>query len=63
MKNYHRMLVETVAVVHQGIAAKKSLDELKTAGFAEEWKSWGSGFIPADRWIETIHQNLTAKKN
>jgi len=63
MKNYHRMLVETVAVVRQGIAAKKSLDELKTAGFAEEWKSWGGGFIPADRWIETIHQNLTAKKN
>ena len=63
LKNYHHMLLETVAVVHKGIAAKKSLAELKKAGFAEEWKSWGSGFIPADRWIETIHQNLTAKKN
>lgn len=63
LKNYHRMLVETVAVVRKGMAANKSLDELKKAGFAEEWKSWGSGFIPADRWIETIHQSLSAKKN
>lgn len=63
LKNYHRMLVETVAVVRQGINAKKSLDELKKAGLAEEWKSWGSGFISTDRWIETIYTNLTASKN
>jgi cyclase len=63
LKTYHRMLVETVAAVRKGMAAGKSLDDLKKQGFAEEWKSWGTGFISAERWIETIHQNFSAKKN
>ena len=63
LKSYHNMLMETTKTIRQGIAAGKSLEELKQQGFAEEWKSWGSGFISAERWIETIHQNFSAKKN
>jgi glyoxylase-like metal-dependent hydrolase (beta-lactamase superfamily II) len=63
LKTYHRMLMETTKAIRQGIAAGTSLDELKKQGFAEEWKSWGSGFISTERWIETIHQNFSAKKN
>jgi glyoxylase-like metal-dependent hydrolase (beta-lactamase superfamily II) len=63
LKSYHRMLMETTKVVRQGIAVGTSLDELKKQGFAEEWKSWSSGFISTERWIETIHQNFSAKKN
>jgi len=63
LKKYHRMLVETVAAVRNEMAAGKSLEDLKKHGFAEEWKSWGTGFISAERWVETIHTNFTAKKN
>ena len=63
LKKYHRMLVETTASVRQAITAGKTLDELKKQGLPEEWKSWGAGFVPTDRWIETIHQSLTAKSN
>lgn len=63
LKSYHRMLMETTSVIRQGIAAGKSLDELKKQGFAEEWKSWGSGFISTERWIEAMHSNFTTKKN
>jgi len=63
LKSYHRMLVETVAAVRKDMTAGKSLDDLKKQGFAEEWKSWGSGFISAERWIETIHQDFSAQKN
>jgi glyoxylase-like metal-dependent hydrolase (beta-lactamase superfamily II) len=63
LKSYHHMLLETTATIRQGIAAGKSLDELKQQGFAEEWKSWGSGYISTGRWIETMHSNFTAKKN
>lgn len=63
LKRYHRMLMETTKVVRQGIAAGTSLDELKKQGFAEEWKSWSGSFISTERWIETIHQNFSAKKN
>lgn len=63
LKSYHRMLVETTKTVREGIAAGKSLDDLKKQGFAEEWKEWGTGFIKTDSWIETIYNSLTAKKN
>jgi glyoxylase-like metal-dependent hydrolase (beta-lactamase superfamily II) len=63
LKLYHRMLLETTKTVRQGIAAGKSLEDLKKQGFAEEWKTWGTGFIKTESWIETIHTNFTAKKN
>jgi cyclase len=62
LKVYHHMLVETTAAVRKGIKAKKTLDELKTAGLGEEWKPWGTGFIKSDRWIETIYNSFTAKQ-
>jgi len=62
LKAYHRMLVETAKVVQQGMAAKKSLDDLKKAGLAEEWKSWAGGFVTTERWIETIYKSLEQKE-
>jgi cyclase len=62
LKAYHRMLVETTAIVRQKIAAKKSLDQIKSEGLPAEWKSWGAGFIKTDRWLELIYRSLTMKK-
>lgn len=57
LKAYHRMLVETTGIVRKKMAAGKSLAMIKSEGFGEEWKSWGAGFVTADRWIETIHRS------
>ncbi|MFL6196366.1 MAG: MBL fold metallo-hydrolase [Thermoanaerobaculia bacterium] len=62
LKAYHRMLVETTAVVQKGIKAKKTLEQLKAAGLPDEWKEWGSGFIKTDLWIETVYNSLTQTK-
>ena len=59
LKTYHRMLVETTNIVRAAMAAGKSLEEIKAEGLPEEWSSWGSGFIPAERWLETIHRSLS----
>ena len=59
LKAYHRMLVETAAIVRKQVAAGKSLADIKAQGLGEEWKAWGSGFISADRWIETLHRSLS----
>ncbi len=59
LKTYHRMLVETTNIVREAMAAGKSLEEIKAEGLPEEWSSWGSGFIPAERWLETIHASLS----
>jgi glyoxylase-like metal-dependent hydrolase (beta-lactamase superfamily II) len=62
LKKYHRMLVETTAVVQKAINAKKTLDQIKAAGLPDEWKEWGSGFIKTDFWIETVYNSLTQAK-
>lgn len=61
LKLYHRMLVETTDIVRKRMAAGKTLAEIKTEGLPEEWKSWGTGFIKTDLWIETIHTSLSKK--
>ena len=61
LKLYHRMLVETTDIVRKKMAAGKTLAEIKTEGLPEEWKSWGTGFIKTDLWIETIHTSLSKK--
>jgi glyoxylase-like metal-dependent hydrolase (beta-lactamase superfamily II) len=62
LKLYHRMLLETTEVVRKKVAAGKSLDQIKTEGLPDEWKSWGAGFIKTDQWIELIHISLSSRK-
>jgi glyoxylase-like metal-dependent hydrolase (beta-lactamase superfamily II) len=57
LKSYHTTLVETVKHVKRGMAAGKSLDELKEAGLPEQYASFGGGFINTSRWIETIYND------
>ena len=59
LKTYHRMLVETTDRVRAAMRAGKSPDQIKAEGPGDEWKDWGSGFINADRWIETIHRSYS----
>ena len=62
LKAYHRMLVETSAIVRQKIEARKTLAQIKTEGLPAEWNSWGAGFIKTDQWLELVYSSLTAKK-
>ena len=61
LKAYHRMLVETTALVQKQIAAKKPLDQIKKEGLPAEWKSWGEGFVKTDLWIEIVYRSLSQK--
>jgi glyoxylase-like metal-dependent hydrolase (beta-lactamase superfamily II) len=62
LKTYHQMLVETSEVVQKAMKKKKTLDEIKKAGFPEKYKSWGEGFIKTDAWITTIYNSYSVKK-
>lgn len=62
LKAYHRMLVETTAIVRDKIAAKKALAQIKSEGLPAEWNSWGTGFIKTDMWLELVYLSLTTKK-
>ncbi|MEO6182941.1 MAG: MBL fold metallo-hydrolase [Verrucomicrobiota bacterium] len=61
LKNFHAMLVETTSLLKKAVADGKSLAEVKATGLPEQWKSFGSGFIKVDRWIETIYNSTTKK--
>jgi cyclase len=59
LKLYQRMLTETIDVVRKQAAAGKTLEQIKAAGLPETWKSWGTGFIKTDQWIELIYRSLS----
>jgi glyoxylase-like metal-dependent hydrolase (beta-lactamase superfamily II) len=61
LKLFHRMLLETTDIVRKKMASGKTLEQIKTEGLADEWKSWGAGFIKTDLWVETIYRSLSAK--
>jgi glyoxylase-like metal-dependent hydrolase (beta-lactamase superfamily II) len=59
LKLYHKMLVETTGIIRDRLRAGKTLDQIKAEGLPSEWQSWGTGFIPTDRWIEIVHRSLS----
>ena len=58
LKLFRRMLAETTAVVRKEMQAGRTLDQIKAGGLPAEWKTWGTGFIKTDVWIELIHKSL-----
>ena len=62
LKAYHNMLIQTTDIVRKRMAAGKTLDQIKAEGLPEEWKTWGSGFINTNRWLELIYNSLSAKQ-
>jgi len=59
LKAYHHMLVETTSIVRKRMVGGKSLEVVKAEGLPEAWQSFGTGFIKADQWIETIYRSLS----
>ena len=59
LETYARMLESTIASVRAQLAANKSLDQIKAAGVASEWSSWGKGYITTERWLTILHTAMT----
>jgi cyclase len=62
LKAFHRMLVETTDIVRKKKNAGKTLEQVKAEGLPEEWKSWGTGFIKTDVWLELVYNSLPTKR-
>jgi cyclase len=61
LKQYHRMLVETTDIVRTKMKAGRTIEQIKAEGLPEEWKSWGTGFIKTDVWIQLIYNSLSKR--
>ena len=61
LKTFHGMLVETSKIVTDAMKAKKTIDEIKKAGFPAKYKDYGTGFIKTDQWIEIVYRSYSQK--
>lgn len=62
LKDYRRMILDTVSVVRREMTAGKSLEEMQKAGILGNWKQWGK-HITCDLWIRIIHHSLSKLPN
>jgi cyclase len=61
LRLYHDTLAETAKIVQDAMKKKKTLDEIKKAGLPDKYKTFGSGFIKTDAWIETVYKSYSKK--
>ena len=61
LKEFHEMLAETSGLVEKAIADGKTLDQIKTDGLPEKWKSWSAPTLSTSRWLEILHGGLKPK--
>lgn len=59
---YLATLKETAEVVRQGLAAGKSLDQLKTDKVLAKWEKLSWHFVSTDAYLEMAYKSLSAKK-
>lgn len=62
LQKFYDTLVESVDIIRKGMKKKKTLDQLKKEALPDKFKSWGSGFIKTDQWIETVYKSYGGDK-
>lgn len=62
LRRYVDVLRNTLAAVERGVAAGKSLEQLREEKVLAQWDEWGQGFIKTDAWIATLHAAATAPR-
>lgn len=59
LRAFRHMLVTTIGIVKERMAAGQTLEQIQAAGLPEEWTSWGTGFMSTERWLQILHDGLT----
>jgi cyclase len=58
LQNHRNMIVTVIAKIEAGIKAGKTLEQIKTEKPTEGFGVNPSGFITADRFVETVYNQL-----
>jgi glyoxylase-like metal-dependent hydrolase (beta-lactamase superfamily II) len=59
LKKFLEVMKGATAAVQKGIAAGKTVEQLKAEKVLEPWDAWGQSFIKTDAFIETLYKSLT----
>ena len=66
LKDYQKMIVETISIVRNAINQGKNLEQIKKENLLEDYRTFDSheySFINAEFWIETIFNNTKKANN
>ncbi len=58
LRTYRQMVMATVDLIRQGLAAGQSAQQMAEAGVLRDWQSWSSPQITAAAWIGWVCQTL-----
>jgi glyoxylase-like metal-dependent hydrolase (beta-lactamase superfamily II) len=58
-----KLLQDTLAAVSAGVAAGKTLEQLKQENVLDPWKHKSGPFVTTDLFIETLYNELTGNRN
>lgn len=59
LRNFEKLITDTVGIIQGYIDDGKSLDEATEAGLPEQYENAGSAFINEQRWIGIVYKSLT----
>jgi glyoxylase-like metal-dependent hydrolase (beta-lactamase superfamily II) len=62
LKNYGEMITSTMAIVQNGLADGKTVDDLVTEKVLANYDSWANGFVTTDFWTRLIATGINNEK-
>ncbi len=63
IREYTKMMKDTLAVVQGAMAKHESLDQMKSEKILAPWQKYSGAFVSTDAWIETIYNSLNAAQS
>ncbi len=60
LRAYHQMLVACTELVRARLAEGQTREQVVASGLPEEWAAWSWSFIPTERWLGSVVDNLQA---
>ena len=61
LRSYHEMLIQTTAIVRDGLAKGKDLASLQDENVLAEWTSYAGSYVSVDEWIESLVEAIQPK--
>jgi len=62
LERYHKMLVDTQALVKEALAAGDSVDAMVSNGLLKDYASWSWAFVDTKKFLETLVREQTQKR-
>jgi cyclase len=63
IREYTKMMKDTLAVVQGAMAKHESLDQMKSEKILAPWQKYSGAFVSTDAWIETIYNSLNTAQS